>query len=92
MILISICTLSIIANIFLVWYLNELLKGFFFLRSHYGKYSEELSEYLSHLRKVLEMDVLSDDPIIKSLMSHSQDILNLTDEHKKGFSIDEEKN
>jgi hypothetical protein len=89
MILWSVCILSLLGNCFLLWYLREMLRGFIFMRSHYDKYSLELDQYVSHLEEALQMELLYDEPILKSLMSHSREMLSLTNEHKEGFSLDE---
>ncbi len=81
--------ISLVINIIGFFYIKELVQSFTFLGETFSKYNNKLSDYKEHCEKVLEMEVYFEEPTIKSLLSHTEDIAKDTKEYQDGFSLDE---
>lgn len=82
-------SLSLAINLFLAWYIREMLLTFWFFRDNFESYSNKIEEYSDHIKEVLNKELFFDDPVIKSLLNHAEEIMEESNTFKNGFSIDD---
>jgi|ETNvirenome_6_85_1030632.scaffolds.fasta_scaffold36586_3 Fic family protein len=81
--------ISLIVNGFFVWYLIEMLRSFISLKNTIEGYLGQVKEYEEHLEEILQKELFFDDPIIKSLLTHTNKIKEETRSFGEGFSLDD---
>ncbi len=69
----SIAIGSILFNIFVLWYIKELLRRFNFFSTHMDEFHSSITDYESHLKSVYELDMFYGDSTIEGLMKHTKD-------------------
>ena len=82
-------TVSFVINVIGFLYVRELVQSFTFLGETFSEYNSKLADYREHCQRVLEMEVYLEEPTIKSLLLHTEDIAKDTQEYQNGFSLDE---
>jgi hypothetical protein len=80
---------SLVVNGFFVWYLIEMIRSFISIKNTIEEYLTEVKQYEDHLEEVLQKDLFFDDPIIKSLLSHTTNLKEKTRSFGEGFSLDD---
>jgi predicted PurR-regulated permease PerM len=80
---------SLVVNGFFVWYLIEMIRSFTSINNTIEEYLAEVKQYEDHLEEVLQKDLFFDDPIIKSLLSHTTNLKEKTRSFGEGFSLDD---
>jgi hypothetical protein len=65
---------SIIINIFLVWYIIQLLKRFLDFQSYLDEFVEKLEEYEGHIDIVYNLETFYGDATLSNLLKHSKEI------------------
>lgn len=83
-------SISLLGNFFLVWYLRELLKTFFYLKENFDSLDIQLNEFTKHTSEVLDKELFFDDPVIKGLLKHAEEISEEIEKFRDGFEINEE--
>ena len=82
--------LSVAVNVFLVWYLREMLRSFLFLRENFDSLDKDLNEFENHASEVLNKELFFDDPVIKGLLRHAESLTEEIKQFRNGFEINEE--
>ena len=82
--------MSVVFNIFAVWYIRELLVRFRFYAENSEQLFKTLAEFIEHLEKVHQMEVYFGDPTIQGLLKHSKDTASTVAEYLDIFSLNEE--
>ena len=82
-------TFSFLINIFLAWYVREMLLTFWFFRDNFEAYSNRLDSYSGHIKEVLAKELFFDDPTLKNLLNHTEEVMEESNTFKNGFSIDD---
>ena len=78
------CALSIIINIFFIWYIISLLRKLVFVSDNIGNFLGFLNEYGDHLQSLHEMEMFYGDETLRGLIDHTEFI---TDEIKNFESV-----
>jgi len=84
--------LSIILNIFFVWYIIKLLKELIFISESVDSILSELHDFSGHLKGLHEMEAFYGDETLQSLIRHSEDTVDEIEkfEYMFSFTSDEE--
>tara|TARA_Y100000592_G_scaffold100004_1_gene178178 strand:- start:1494 stop:1787 length:294 start_codon:yes stop_codon:yes gene_type:complete len=86
----TIFVVSLLLNVFFIWYVRNLLIRFNFLGDNINDFTTQIQEYSDHLFKVGEMDVYVGDPTILGLMKHTKDLQEFIKEYEETFLLDQE--
>ena len=73
--LITILTISLLLNIFFVWYVVKLLKKLLYVSDNIGGLMDDLSAYAEHVEGVYNMETFYGDPTIELLLKYSKDLV-----------------
>ncbi len=84
--------LSISINVFLIWYVRNLIRDLAFISSNISMLKGEVNIFLEHLSQFLNIEVLSEEPIIKNLRSHTEELMNSIKEFDDVLFLAEEEN
>ena len=79
--------ISIIANIFMFWYIRNLLSKLLFISQNIGDLVSMVSAYSEHLRGVYSLDAYHGDEMIQFLMSHTTSLIEMLEEYEDIYSI-----
>ena len=82
--------LSISINVFLIWYVRNLIRDLAFISSNISMLNGEVNIFLEHLSQFLNIEVLSEEPIIKNLRSHTEQVMNAIKEFDDVLFLAEE--
>ena len=80
------------ANLFLAWYVHQMLRKFAFLNTSVGNLRYNLSAYTSHLAKVYGSETFYGEPTLEKLLGHSREIKANVEDFCKVFNIQDEEN
>jgi len=83
-------TISVLANIFLVWYLIKVLKKLYFVSNNINHLLHIISDYSTHLEKVYNMETYYGDQTLQMLLEHSKDIVKELETYEEIYSLTEE--
>ena len=86
----AVFTLSILLNVFFVWYTRIMLSKFTFLSDNIDDLAARIQQYQKHITRVSEMDIFIGDPTIIGLMQHTKDLQEFLTEYQNVFLLDEE--
>ena len=67
-----ILTLSIILNVFLIWYVRSTLTNLLYLSDNLGALYEIVLGFTNHLETVYELEKFYGDPTLTNLLEHSK--------------------
>tara|TARA_B100000424_G_scaffold246838_1_gene218812 strand:+ start:79 stop:375 length:297 start_codon:yes stop_codon:yes gene_type:complete len=81
---------SILANVFFVWYFRIMLSKFSFLSDNLDDLLFRIDEYKNHVSSVSEMDLYIGDPTIIGLIKHTKDLREFLADYQTVFLLDEE--
>ena len=82
-------SLSVIFNIFFIWYIRNMIVRFNFLGENLDNFVNEIQEYQDHLKRIGEMDIYIGDQTIVGLMKHTKDIEEFIVEYQNVFLLEE---
>ena len=71
----TILVLSLVINVFFVWYVVKLLKKLLYVSDNIGGLVEDLSTYAEHVENVYSMETYYGDPTIELLLKYSKDLV-----------------
>ncbi len=74
-------TISIIVNIFLVWYIVQLLRRFLAFQESLDEFAIKLEEYEEHVEIINNLERFYGDTTLSNLLKHSKSMV----EDCKGF-------
>tara|TARA_R110002110_G_scaffold28160_2_gene101502 strand:- start:1795 stop:2124 length:330 start_codon:yes stop_codon:yes gene_type:complete len=80
----GICVFSIIVNIFLIWYVVNLLRKLVYVSENIGTFLGVIREFGDHLQSLHEMEIFFGDETMKGLIEHTKFV---TDEIKSFESV-----
>ena len=81
---------SIVANIFMFWYIRRLLSKLWFIAENLGDLVDLLTSYRIHLKSLFELEQYYGDENIKFVLSHTTSLLEILEEYEDIYSIVEE--
>ena len=67
-------SLSVIANVFLIWYVIKLLRRFLAFQDELDEFSIMLEEYEGHIDIIYNLEKFYGDATLKNLLVHSKKI------------------
>ena len=82
---------SIMANIFMFWYIRRLLSKLWFIAENLGDLVDLLTNYRIHLKTLFELEQYYGDENIKFVLSHTKSLLEILEEYEDIYSIVEER-
>jgi len=65
---------SMAINIFLIWYIIQLLKRFYILSNNSDDLFQAIRKYKEHLASVYELPMFYGDETLKGLLKHTNDM------------------
>ena len=79
--------LSVSGNIFLGWYLSNLLKRFVFLSENLSDLLTLVNNYGSHLKELYNMEAFYGEPTPEHLIAHTKDLIEILKDYEDVYSI-----
>ena len=80
-------SISLIANVFMFWYIRNLLSKLLFVSENIGDLVSMISAYSEHLKGVYSLDTYHGDETIQFLMSHTTSLIEMLEEYDDIYSI-----
>jgi len=90
MIFYALLTVSIILNIFFVWYVRELLIRFNFYAENISLFKEMITNYREHLSTVYQLETFYGDSTLGGLLTHTKDLTKDIEEFGEQFDLEKE--
>jgi len=91
MITYTVLALSLLFNIFSVWYLRQFIIRFNFYSQNSQNLMAVIEEYQSHLERVYGLETFYGDSTLRGLLEHTNDLSVFVNEIKENFDFEEEK-
>ena len=68
-------TISILINIFLIWYIIQLLRRFLTFQEELDNFSLKLEEYEGHVKIINDLERFYGDETLSNLLRHSKSVV-----------------
>ena len=81
--------LSILGNLFGVWYIRKLLAKVLFVSQNLTDLVDLLSTYRNHLKRVYAMDMFHGDETMKFLIQHTNSLLDVLEDYSDIYKLTE---
>ena len=81
--------LSIMINIFAIWYIRKLLAKVLFVSQNLTDLVDLLTTYRNHLRKIYSMELFHGDETIKFLIQHTNSLLDVLEDYSDIYLMTE---
>ena len=81
--------LSILLNIFLMWYARNTLSNLLYLSDNLGLLYEVISAYNLHLKEVYELERFYGDPTLSYLLEHTNAVREELESYEEIFLLSE---
>ena len=81
--------LSVLFNIFLVWYTRNTLKNLLYLSANLGLLYEVVTSFSLHLKEVYELERFYGDPTLTYLLEHSNAVREELEKYEEIFLLSE---
>ena len=81
--------LSIMVNIFSIWYIRKLLAKVLFVSQNLTDLVDLLVTYRNHLRKIYSMEMFHGDETIKFLIQHTNSLLDVLEDYSDIYLMTE---
>jgi hypothetical protein len=62
--------LSVLLNVFVIWYLKQLLEKFTFFSENISNLHYNIYTFRAHLKKIYEMELFYGEPVLEGLIRH----------------------
>ena len=85
-----ILSISITANVVLVWYNRQVVKNLFFVSNNIGDILGLIREYQEHLESLYEMEMFYGDSTLQGLIDHTKFIIEEIKEFEDIYSFTHE--
>ena len=79
--------ISIIANVFMFWYIRNLLSRMLFIAENLRDLASMVQTYSEHLMSVHSLDMYHGDETIQFLISHTTSLSEMLEEYEDIYSI-----
>ena len=91
MVLISIIlAVSLVLNIFLIWYLKKVLENLLFISDNIGGLFDSVDLYKNHLQSVFELETYYGDETLQALIDHTKELNEELKEFEHVYSLTDE--
>ena len=81
--------LSIVCNLFALWYIRKLLAKVLFVSQNLTDLVDLLSTYRNHLRRIYSMEMFHGDETIKFLIQHTNSLLDVLEDYSDIYKLTE---
>jgi hypothetical protein len=81
--------LSIVGNLFSIWYIRKLLAKVLFVSQNLTDLVDLLVTYRNHLRKIYSMEMFHGDETIKFLIQHTNSLLDVLEDYSDIYLMTE---
>ena len=81
--------LSIMINIFAIWYIRKLLAKVLFVSQNLTDLVDLLTTYRNHLRKIYSMELFHGDETISFLIQHTNSLLDVLEDYSDIYLMTE---
>jgi len=81
--------LSVLLNIFLIWYTRSTLSNLLYLSENLGLLHDIVAEFGEHLGEVYELERFYGDPTLTHLLEHSKAVREELDKYEDIFLLSE---
>jgi hypothetical protein len=81
--------LSLILNLFLVWYTRNTLSNLLYLSENLGVLYDDVTSFSLHLKKVYELERFYGDPTLTHLLEHSNALRDELEGYEEIFMLSE---
>lgn len=81
--------LSILGNLFGVWYIRKLLAKVLFVSQNLTDLVDLLGTYRNHLKRVYAMDMFHGDETMKFLIQHTNSLLDVLEDYSDIYKLTE---
>ena len=81
--------LSIMINIFAIWYIRKLLAKVLFVSQNLTDLVDLLATYRNHLRKIYSMELFHGDETISFLIQHTNSLLDVLEDYSDIYLMTE---
>jgi hypothetical protein len=78
----ALLALSVVLNIFFIWYIRNLLSNLLYISDNLNSLYDELIQFRDHLNKVYELELFYGDETLKNLLRHAKHVAQLLDEYE----------
>lgn len=78
---------SIIGNIFALWYIRRILSKLWFVAENISDLAELITNYRDHLRTLYELEDYYGDENIKFALSHTKSLIDILEEYEDVYNI-----
>ena len=82
--------LSVLLNMFLVWYMYTLLKKLLFVSDNIGGFLEGLESFSEHLESVYSMETYYGDATLERLLEHSRELVKEIGAYEEIYALTQE--
>ena len=79
--------ISVVVNLFFIWYVYKLLKKLLFVSDNIGDFLGILSDYSDHIERVYNMETYYGDATIENLLEHSRAIVKEVETYKEIYEL-----
>jgi len=81
--------ISIVANLFSVWYIRKLLAKVLFVSQNLTDLVDVLGTYRNHLKKIYSMEMFHGDETIQFLIQHTNSLLEVLEDYSDIYLMTE---
>ena len=81
--------LSVVLNVFLIWYARNTLKNLLYLSDNLGLLYEIILDFSLHLKEVYELERFYGDPTLTNLLEHSNILRGELEKYEEIFLLSE---
>lgn len=82
--------ISLLLNVFLVWYIYTLLKKLLFVSDNIGGFLEGLENFSEHLESVYNMETYYGDETLERLLEHSRELVKEIEAYEEIYELTQE--
>ena len=81
---------SLVLNIFLVWYLKKVLEKLLFISDNIGGLFDSVDLYQGHIQSVFELETYYGDETLQALIDHTKELNEELKEFEHVYSLTDE--
>lgn len=85
----GILALSLVANIFLIWYTRNTLSNLLYLSENLGSLYELIDNFSTHLQAVYELERFYGDQTLTDLLEHANALREVLEQYEEIFLLTE---
>ena len=81
--------LSIVGNLFAIWYIRKLLAKILFVSQNLTDLVDLLGTYRNHLKRIYSLDMFHGDETLKFLIKHTNSLLDVLEDYSDIYKLTE---